>query len=88
MDQVGPVTQRKFRRTKEHLLTLARRGRYLPRYICGWTTLDSYGTVVLYYYTVVWYYSLQSCGQRAGPVVYVTALFIHIVTDGYCTPPH
>ena len=27
---------------------------------------------------------MLNLGQRADPVVYVTALFIHIGTDGYC----
>ena len=32
--------------------------------------------------------NILSIGQRADPVVYVTALFVYMGTDGYCTLPH
>jgi hypothetical protein len=32
----------------------------------------------------LYYCTVQSIGQRADSVVYVTALSIHIVTAGYC----
>ncbi len=42
-----------------------------PKYIFGWTTLSID-------------ISFQSLGQHADPDVYVNALSIHILMDGYC----